>query len=124
MEGEGSQFLPQQPSTLAQCKVLRDVPGMGSHVSPVCGHLHVRVMSWVIGTGEVCGRAWGVSGAVWLWVYFQQAQQDVGTLRIWCFGEGDPGLSLTGTCWSFICTLQLHFHGVTLHLAHPLAASS
>lgn len=57
MQREGSQLLSHQPSTLAQCEVPRDVPGMGSRVSPVCGHLCIRVMSWGYMTGEVCGRA-------------------------------------------------------------------
>lgn len=45
---EGSRLLSHQPSTLAQCEVPSNVPGMGSRVSPV--------MSWDVWMKEACGR--------------------------------------------------------------------
>lgn len=67
------------------------MPCMESHVSSVCRHLYIRVMSrdW----RDMWQSLRGLEGAVWLWFYFQQAQQDMGTLQSWCFGEADLDLS-------------------------------
>lgn len=45
-------------------EVPRDELGVGSRVSPACGHLCIRVTSWDTGTGEVCVRALGFLWAV------------------------------------------------------------
>lgn len=92
MEGrtrrEGSQLLPHQPFTLAQPEVPRDVPGLGSRVSPVCGHLCIRVMSWDVGIGEVCGRASGVlKGLYGCIVIFRKPSRTWGPYRAGALGR-------------------------------------